>query len=77
MFNSHIERIPSRITIEQMSREMGIASNYMVAEFILNNKSLTIGFDGTTRAGKHINSIHITSSSQCVFVAVDYLSDGT
>ena len=71
------QRIPVRQTVEQMARELGIASDYVVANFLLTNKSMTLGFDATTRNGVHINSIHLTSPSACYIMAVDHLVGGT
>ncbi|ELU17089.1 hypothetical protein CAPTEDRAFT_216396 [Capitella teleta] len=39
--------------------------------------NLTLGFDSTKKVGVHINSIHVTSTEQCLVVAVDELAGGT
>ena len=46
---------------------------------ILHDHNITLGFDATTQAGIHVNSIHITTKTDCFVhvVAVDELPGGT
>ena len=45
--------------------------------FILENNHLTLGFDGTTQEGIHLNSIHVTTRPSCYIIAVDELHGGS
>ena len=69
--------IPHRSTIENMSLELGILSDYITAEFILKNKNLTLGFDATTQEGVQVNAININSKDQGYLVSLDELAGGT
>ena len=68
---------PSRSAVENMTRELGVISELQAAQVILQNKNNTLGFDATTQEGVHINSIHITTETQCIVLAVDQLPGGT
>ncbi|KAG1662454.1 Protein ARV1 [Nymphon striatum] len=60
-----------------MARELGAISELQAAETIIDNKNSTLGFDATTQEGTHVNSIHITTPTNCVACAVDELAGGT
>ena len=60
-----------------MMRELGIILELQAAQVIIQNKNNTLGFDATTQEGVHINSIHITTETQCIVLAVDQLPGGT
>jgi hypothetical protein len=49
--------IPSRSTVEQMARELGVISAIQASECALNSSNITLGFDATTQEGVHVNSI--------------------
>jgi hypothetical protein len=69
--------IPHRSTVEQMTRELGVISTLQTAELCAKTEDLTIGFDATTQEGVHINSIHVTTKTDCKVIAVDQLAGGT
>lgn len=69
--------VPHRSTVEMMCRELGTISDFQVAEHMLKNEDMTLGFDATTQEGVHVNSIHVTSSEKCHIIAVDPLAGGT
>ncbi len=69
--------IPHRNTIEMMARELGAVSDLQVAETLMTENNITLGFDATTQEGVHINSIHVTTCSVCQVVAIDELPGGT
>lgn len=69
--------VPHRSTVEMMCRELGTISDFQVAEHMLENEDMTLGFDATTQEGVHVNSIHVTSSDKCHIIAVDPLAGGT
>ena len=71
------EKIPVRQTIEQMARELGTFSDYFAAKYILSAESTTIAFDAITRDGVHVNSVHVTSPTECFVIAIDQLAGGT
>ena len=49
-----------------------------IAEIIAGENNLTLGFDATTQEGVHVNSIHVTTTTKCVALAVvDELPGGT
>ena len=37
----------------------------------MKNKNLTIGFDATTQEGVRVNSIHLTTQTECEVITVD------
>ena len=59
-----------------MAQELGTISKLQTAEVTLNNSHCTLGFDATTQE-VHVNSIHITTKSDCFVVAVDELPGAT
>ena len=69
--------VPHRTTVESMARELGAISELQTAEAVLANKNCTLGFDATTQEGVHINSVHVTTETNCYSVAVDELPGGT
>ena len=72
-----LEVAPSRSAVEIMAREIGIMAYYQVAEFILNQANVTLGFDATTQGDAHVNSVHVTSKESCRIIALDKLAGGT
>ena len=60
-----------------MARELGAISELQTAEAVLANKNCTLGFDATTQEGVHINSVHVTTETNCYSVPVDKLPGGT
>ena len=60
-----------------MMRELGIISELQTAEIAFSTKNLTVGFDATTQEGVHVNVVHLTTDSSCMFVAIDQLAGGT
>ena len=69
--------IPHRTTVEQMVHELGVISDLQAAEIAFSTKNLTLGFDATTQEGVHVNSVHFTTESACMVVAIDKLAGGT
>ena len=69
--------VPQRYACESMARKLGVLSELQTAEVILNNSNCTLGFDATTQEEVHVNSIHITTKSDCFVVAVDELPGAT
>ena len=51
--------------------KLGAIFELKTPEVILNNS--TLGFDATPQEEVHVNSIHITTKSDCFVVAVDEL----
>jgi hypothetical protein len=72
-----LKDVPQRTTVEQMTRELGVIANLQVSELAMKTSNLTLGFDATTRDGKHVNSIHFPDANVCHVVAVDHLAGGT
>ncbi|XP_023819113.1 uncharacterized protein LOC105357363 isoform X2 [Oryzias latipes] len=72
-----LDAVPHRATVEQMVRELGVVSDFQVAEFLLSNQDVTLGFDATTQEGLHVNEIHFTSDSDCLVMSLDLLPGGT
>ncbi|XP_014662638.1 PREDICTED: uncharacterized protein LOC106805525 [Priapulus caudatus] len=70
-------KVPHRNTVELMTRELGVISDFHAAEIILNSENITVGFDATTQEGLHVNSVHITNKSDCHVLAIDQLAGGT
>ena len=70
-------QLPCRNTVEIMTRELGVISDYFAAELLINGKNATIGFDATTQEGRHVNSVHVTTPDRCHVLAVDELPGGT
>ena len=68
--------VPQRSTIEMMCRELGAIADFQAAEYMLQQKNMTVGFDATTQEGVHINSVHVTSPDECHIIAVDPLAGG-
>ena len=69
--------VPHRSTVEIMAQKLGVVAELQTAEVILVNNNCTLGFDATTQEGVHLNSIHVTTKSNCYAVAVDELAGGT
>ena len=69
--------LPSRSTVEQMARELNCIADLKSANFILKNRNITLGFDSTTQGGVHINSVHVTTASECDVLAANELPGGT
>ena len=59
--------IPQKTTTEKMTRELGSIAN----------ENSTLGFYVTTQEGDHVNSIHVTTRTNCLVVAIDELPRGT
>ena len=74
---NELQSVPQRSTVELMAREPGAVAELQAAETLLETKDATIGFDATTQEGTHINSIHFTTSKECVAAAIDELPGGT
>ena len=69
--------VPRRSAIELMTWELGVIAELKIAEVILDDHIISRGFDATTQEGIHVNSIHITTKTDCFVVAVDELPAGT
>lgn len=69
--------IPHRTTVEAMARELGIIADLQTAEKVLANQNCTLGLEATTQEGHHVNSIHVTTETSCLAMAVDELPGGT
>ena len=76
LFNINVNNIPHRSTIENMSLELGILADYITAEFMIQNKNLTLGFDATTQ-GVHVNAVNINSKDKGYLVSLEELAGGT
>ena len=74
---NELQSVPQRSTVELMARELGAVAELQAAETLLETKNATIGFDATTQEGTHINSIHFTTSKECVAAAIDELPGRT
>ena len=72
-----VDSVPHRNTVEMMARELGAISDIQVAEVLMHQDNLTLGFDATTQEGVHLNSIHATTKSMCHVIAIDELPGGT
>ena len=59
--------IPQRSAVEMMARELGTIAELQTAEVILENSSVTLGFDATTQEATHVNSVHFTTKDDCFF----------
>ena len=46
-----LEHLPHRHTVEMMARELGVISDFQVAERLMQGDDLTLGFDATTQEG--------------------------
>ena len=46
-----IHQLPCRNTVEIMTRELGVISDYFLAELLMNGSNITIGLDATTQEG--------------------------
>ena len=71
-----LSAVPQRFAVEQMARELDIIADLKVAEMTMKTENLTLGFDATTQEGTHINSIHVTTKTDCEVVAIDELPGG-
>ena len=69
--------VPHRNTVELMARELGVVSDLMSAEVLIEHENITLGFDATTQEGVHVNSVHFTTNDKAYIVAVDQLPGGT
>ena len=69
--------VPQRSTVELMARELGAISELQVAEVLIANQHVTVGFDATTQEGTHVNEIHFTTGNECLSAAVDELAGRT
>ena len=76
-FDVIIDQTPHRNTVEMMARELDVIASVQTAEATLTNEHVTLGFDATTQEGVHINSIHVTTRTDCYVIAVDELPGGT
>ena len=70
------EHVPHRNTVELMARELGVVSDFQVAELLMTGNDLTLGFDATTQEGVHVNEVHITSEQESLVISVDDLPGG-
>lgn len=69
----NLDDVPSRTTVEAMTRELGCISDLETAEALMQNEDLTMGFDAKTQEGIHVNSVHFTTPA-CYEAALDELS---
>ena len=58
-----LDEILHRTTVELMSRELEVVSDFQAAKIALDSENLTLGLDATTQGGFHVNSIHITRNT--------------
>ncbi|XP_071787284.1 uncharacterized protein [Asterias amurensis] len=72
-----LDKVPHRNTVEMMTRELGVISDFQAAEILLQNQNITLGFDATTQEGVHVNSVHITTQTTCHILDIDQLAGGT
>ena len=63
--------ISHRTTVEIMTRDLGVISDFQVGELLMSSDNLTLGFDATTQGGVHINIVHVTSNDNCCVISVD------
>lgn len=73
----NLGQVPHRNTVEMMTRELGVISDFQASELFMESHDLTLGFDATMQEGVHINSVHITSPTACHVLAIDQLAGGT
>ena len=76
-FGITLSDVPHRTTVETMARELGAISDLQSAELIIKNTDSTLGFDAMTQEGTHVNSIHVTTPTNCIACDVDELPGGT
>ena len=71
--------IPHRTTIDKTTRELGSIADLQTAEAILANENRILGFYVyvTTQEGDHVNSIHVTTRTDCLVIAIDEVPGGT
>uniref|UniRef100_A0A2C9JTC5 Uncharacterized protein n=1 Tax=Biomphalaria glabrata TaxID=6526 RepID=A0A2C9JTC5_BIOGL len=72
-----IDSVPDKSSIENCVRELGVISDLQAAEVVMATPGLTLGFDATTQEGVHVNSVHLTTKSNTLVIALDDLSGGT
>jgi hypothetical protein len=60
-----------------MALELGIWSDFFVAQYLVSTANVTLGFDSTTQQGVHVNSIHLTGNGKCRVISLDRLPGGT
>ena len=59
MCDEKLKRIPSRSTIENMTRELNVLSDIQVCEAVLRSDCCTLGWDATSLLdGKHLNGVY-------------------
>ena len=71
--------ISHRTTIDKTTRELGSIADLQTAEAILANENRILGFYVyvTTQEGDHVNSIHVTTRTDCLVIAIDEVPGGT
>jgi len=62
---------PHMNTVEQMARELASIADLKSAELATKTKHITLGFDANTQEGVRINSIHLTTETDCNVIAAD------
>ena len=45
------------LSVEIMVRELGVVTDYQIAEYLLQHDNLTLGFDPTTQEGVSIKEV--------------------
>ena len=73
----NIDNCPCVSTVNNMSRELYILSNYFASQFIFDNHNITLGFDATTQEGVHVNCIYVTNGTSVHVIDIDQLPGGT
>ena len=71
-----LEHLPHRHTVEMMAKELGVISDFQVAERLMQGDDLTLGFDATTQEEVHVNEVHVTSQQDRHVISIDQLPGG-
>ena len=71
-----LDSVPSTTTVCRAAREMGIFSQVQVAEALRRNKHATLGWDGTTLDGVHLNESHVATANGTLSIGLSQLPDG-
>ncbi len=72
----HLDSVPHRSTVEMMTMELGVISDFQVAEVLMEKDDLILGFDAMTQKRVHVNGVHVTSEHACHVVSIDQLLVG-
>ena len=72
-----LSNIPTRQSVENMARELEVLNDIQAGETILSANNIALHWDSTTKAGRHINAIHMTAAKGSFLLSLSEISSSS